>query len=205
MDVNRIICGDALSVLKTLPSDSVDLILTDPPYGLNIDYGKYIDTKENLVALINSFIPEARRVAKRVIVFPGVHNIWVYPPADWTCCWFYGTTGSWGKYGYNAWQPLLAYGPNNRRYGMDTIKYSKLERRYPGHPCSKPLGLIQEVVKRFSEPSDLVLDPFLGSGTTAVAAKQLGRNYLGIEMNPEYVKIAEKRLAEVQEPLLSTY
>ncbi|MDD5139640.1 MAG: site-specific DNA-methyltransferase [Verrucomicrobiales bacterium] len=63
-----------------------------------------------------------------------------------------------------------------------------------GHPTQKPLKLIERIVLTSSDPGDLVLDPFLGSGTTAMVAKQHGRRWLGIEMEPAYVKIARQRL-----------
>lgn len=65
-----------------------------------------------------------------------------------------------------------------------------------GHPSQKPVELISKLVAAGSDPGDLVLDPFLGSGTTAVAAQALKRRWLGIEINPDYVEMANKRLAE---------
>ena len=64
------------------------------------------------------------------------------------------------------------------------------------HPTQKPLKLVQKFIEVSSNKGDIVLDPFLGSGTTAVAAKMLGRNYIGIEKNPEYIKMAEDRLRQ---------
>ena len=64
------------------------------------------------------------------------------------------------------------------------------------HPTQKPTELIIWAIEKYSNPNDLILDPFLGSGTTAVAAKQVGRRYIGIEISPEYCKIAEQRLAQ---------
>ena len=65
-----------------------------------------------------------------------------------------------------------------------------------GHPTQKPLKLIKRMMLASSNKGDTVLDPFLGSGTTAVACKELGRNFIGIEISPEYCKIAEQRLAQ---------
>jgi DNA modification methylase len=62
------------------------------------------------------------------------------------------------------------------------------------HPTQKPLSISMEIIRRHCRPGGIVLDPFLGSGTTAVAAKKLGRHFIGIEINPEYVKIANERL-----------
>lgn len=200
--MTRLIQGDCLEKLKELEENSIDAIVTDPPYGLNIAYRGYVDTQENLASLIPIFIDEARRVAKNIVIFPGINNIWLYPKADWVACWFYGTTGSWGKYGYNSWQPILLYGKNKRRYGMDTIKYSKIEKRFPGHPCSKPVGLMEMVVERFTEPGETVLDPFMGSGTTGIACKILKRDFIGIERDEEYMKIAESRINATPTPIL---
>ncbi len=65
-----------------------------------------------------------------------------------------------------------------------------------GHPCQKPYGLIEKLILCSTEAGELVLDPFLGSGTTAVVAQALGRGWLGIERNPHYVKMATQRLKE---------
>ena len=70
------------------------------------------------------------------------------------------------------------------------------------HPTQKPLGLIQKFIEVSSRKGDTVLDPFIGSGTTAVAAKTLGRNYLGIELNEDYIKIAEERINQTPQPML---
>ena len=94
---------------------------------------------------------------------------------------------------------LLSQGRTRAKDGsvFHTTGFNNTCREYAGHPTQKPLELLRRFIANSSGESDLVLDPFLGSGTTAVAAKQLGRDYIGIEMSAEYVKIAESRLAEV--------
>ena len=74
------------------------------------------------------------------------------------------------------------------------IRARKVIPQFGDHPTPKSVEVISEILKR--KPSNLVLDPFLGSGTTAVAAKQLKRNFIGIEISPEYCKIAEERLRQ---------
>ena len=69
------------------------------------------------------------------------------------------------------------------------------------HPTQKPLSVTEEIIKRHCRKDGIILDPFMGSGTTAVAAKKLGRNYIGIELNPDYIKIAEARIKAIQQPL----
>ncbi|GAI66047.1 unnamed protein product, partial [marine sediment metagenome] len=70
------------------------------------------------------------------------------------------------------------------------------------HPTCKPIKLMSYLITLGSRPGDIVLDPFLGSGTTAIAAKMLKRHFVGYEIDPEYCKIAEARLSAVQEQLI---
>lgn len=70
------------------------------------------------------------------------------------------------------------------------------------HPTQKPINLMKYLIKKCSDEGNIILDPFMGSGTTAVACKQLNRNFIGFEISPEYCKIAEKRL---QQETLFTY
>ncbi|NBH73603.1 site-specific DNA-methyltransferase [Clostridiaceae bacterium] len=74
------------------------------------------------------------------------------------------------------------------------------KKDYP-HPTIKPLNIIKNLIENSSRPGDLVLDPFLGSGTTAAACLELGRAYLGYEINPEYFGIAEKRILDTRATL----
>lgn len=71
----------------------------------------------------------------------------------------------------------------------------------PDHPCPKPEPLMSELVSLFTDPGETILDPFMGSGTTLVAAKRLGRKAIGIELNEQYCEIAAKRLAQGALPL----
>jgi site-specific DNA-methyltransferase (adenine-specific) len=76
----------------------------------------------------------------------------------------------------------------------DVIECPVLSLKYVGHPAIYPEYIVQELLNLVSEPDDLVADPFLGSGTTAVVAKQMGRRFIGIEINPNYCKIATDRV-----------
>lgn len=71
------------------------------------------------------------------------------------------------------------------------------ERRAGSHPTQKPVELLERIVRLWTEPGDLILDCFLGTGTTAVAAERLGRKWVGIEREPQYAEIARARIAEV--------
>lgn len=111
----KLILGDCLDVMKTLPDKSVDAVFADPPYGVGIDYGFFDDTPEKVFELITATVPEMRRVAKAVFITCGQTNIWKYPPADWVMGWFYGTTNAQNKSGFTGWQPILFYGNDNYR------------------------------------------------------------------------------------------
>jgi modification methylase len=81
-----------------------------------------------------------------------------------------------------------------RIYSRDVFNYPISQQNTGDHPCPFPLPLVKELIS--NTMYGLILDPFAGSGTTLVAAKQLGRKYIGIEINPDYVEICNKRLAQ---------
>jgi site-specific DNA-methyltransferase (adenine-specific) len=210
----ELIHGDCLEEMKKIPDKSVDLVLTDPPYGLNFSYNSYLDTRKNLYALIEKFIPQAMRISNRAVyILCGPTQIGLYPQADWVGAITWNTTGSFGKYGYNQWTPVLCYGKDLSGFGnvngvtkSDTIKISggggvgfmrdKCEQE---HTCPKPITMMKYVVNRYCKKDETVLDPFMGSGTTGVACKELGRNFIGIEIDEKYFEIAKKRIENTQE------
>ena len=73
------------------------------------------------------------------------------------------------------------------------------------HPCQLPIPLLERIVLMSTDPGDVVLDPFLGTGTTAIAAKTLGRHFVGVELDPEYVKVADDKLEQVEETTYRGY
>ncbi len=73
------------------------------------------------------------------------------------------------------------------------------KRRIPGHPCQLPVHLIERLMLMSTDPGDLVFDPFCGGGSAAIAAKQMGRHYIGTDIDPEYVSIANRRYSEAVE------
>ena len=74
---------------------------------------------------------------------------------------------------------------------------NKKEKKLYGHPTVKPLEIVRNLVLNSSNKGELVLDPFMGSGTTGVACKELGRNFIGIELDKEYYEIAKKRIGGI--------
>lgn len=203
--LNKIICGDCVELMKELPDKSVDLVLTDPPYGLEYQYDCYKDTEENLKNLINKIMPEILRVSKRALISCGHTNIQKYPKYNWLLCWYYGTTNALNSWGFTSWQPILAYGKdayleNGLGARMDVIKDSHAPESWlkgKEHSCNKPLPFWEKLLMRGSvKETDIILDPFMGSGTTAVACKNLKRNFIGFEISEKYCEIARQRLRQ---------
>lgn len=196
--LNKVVQGDCLELMKELPDKRIDLILTDPPYGVNLNYDIYDDTESNWYSLIARVLPEMIRCGKMVVMCScQIKRLkWFYDnfPPDWLICWYKGSTGCAGFIGFNDWEPLLVYGKNNTK----THDYFKV-RPEPfdnGHPCPKPVEWARWIIERSTKEGDIICDPFVGSGTVAVASKQLNRQYIGFDISPKYVDIANKRLAQ---------
>lgn len=195
--------ADCRIVLDSFVPKQFDLCLTDYPYGVNIEYDGYEDSQQNLKQLIDRTMPRILEVSKRAMITTGVQNIFLFEPSDWIISWVYGTTNTYGNIGFNSWQPILFYGKDpylasGKGARMDIIQDSKTPEKN-GHPCPKPLTAWKKVLLRGSvSTDDIILDPFMGSGTTLVAAKQLGRKAVGIEQSRTYCDIAIQRLAQME-------
>lgn len=200
--VNKIICADCLEILKDFPNACVDLVLTDPPYGVGVNYDNYLDNRKNLVKLVGPFMQESLRISRRVILTCGNDTLWYYPAADWLMAWVNLAGTHYTKWGFNCWQPILCYGKDPYlESGMgargDIISTNETSKNF-GHPCSKPIDFWRKLLLRNSVfRNDIVLDPFCGSGTTCVAAKMLGRRFIGIDISEKYCEIARQRLRGV--------
>ena len=194
--------GDCLELMKDIPDGSIDLILTDPPYGVGLKYNSYEDSEDNWLKIMEKFIPEAKRVAKMVIMPSCKINKlkWIYQnyPPDWLICWYKGSPGHASYIGFNDWEPHLVYGRTKNRLYMHDYFQSKPspKRGTLNHPCPKPIEWANWLIERATEEGMIILDPFMGSGTTGVAAKNLNRNFIGIELDSEYFNIAKERIGD---------
>lgn len=225
----EIIQGDCLEKMKDIPDGSVDLVLTDPPYGVDVSSvkkggtggkraknrnksGCYDDSPQNLKELVDNFLPIARRKAKCVAVCAGIKTLMLYPQPDWIIAWVYENKNLFCPYGFNNWTPILCYGKDpfqQKRRGnaplavKTDIIFDNTPPKKNGHPTPKPISFMEKMVLRFStDENDTILDPFMGSGTTGVACKNLNRNFIGIELDKDYCKIAEERLRITGERML---
>ena len=179
--------GDCLEVLPTL--GRVDAVVTDPPYGVGLAYASHND--ENLV----DWLPVARGMADCVAFTPGVANLTSFPKPEWTLAWWKPNSMGRVCVGFNTWEPILVYGKATGKKTHDSFVVSVTPQTDTGsHPCPKPVGWAVQVIDRVG--GALICDPFMGSGTTGVAALQLGRKFIGIELDPGYFDIACRRISE---------
>ncbi len=214
MELNKIINADCLDILRQMPNKSVDLVLTDPPYGIGNKFTSEYGLQERK-SKRGSFdwddkIPEKEifdeimRVSKNQIIFGGNYfTEYLKPTKAWLV---------WDKIGqYDLKNPFsdceLAWTSFNctvKKYTHVNMGFiaGKAEKGKRIHPTQKPLLLFQEILRDFAKPNDIILDPFSGSGTTAVAAYKLGLNFICIEKDPEYWAKSCQRLEEKQRQLL---
>jgi DNA modification methylase len=208
--------GDCREILPQLPK--VDAVITDPPYGVGLSakrakqrgggvsvrVGSYSfdDNPEYIAEVVVPVIAACISRARRVALTPGTRNAWTYPKPDDMGC-FYSAAGTgMGKWGFTCSQPILFYGSDPYLENSLGSRANSCGQTYPNdandveHPCAKPIAMMLWLVNRASYWSDTILDPFMGSGTTLVAAKNLGRKAIGIEIEERYCEIAAKRLSQ---------
>jgi len=201
--------GDCRDVL---PSVAADCFVTDPPYGVSLkgrttkdsfrpgSYASYEDSAENVLAIAVPVINTLLERGLRGCVTPGVYAVQLYPlAADIGAIWLPAGAAR-TRWGFSSVMPVLYYGKDpfladgkgGRINGMGF--YGRSEE--VAHPCPKPLRVMHWLVGRVSREGETVLDPFAGSGTTLVAAKDGGRKAIGIEIEERYCEVAAKRLSQ---------
>ena len=211
MLTNQILCGEAANILSTFPEHSIDLVVTDPPYLCN-----YRDRSGRKI--INDDNPQA--------VFEVYKSLYrVLKPHSY-CVSFYGWTAiagfanAWQEAGFRiighiVWPKAYSSRTGYMRYAHESAFV--LAKGYPlkpdnpipdvqpwaytgnkAHPTQKAVSIITPLIESFSKPGDVVLDPFSGSGTTAIAAALTHRHYIGIEIEHSYCEIAQERLRQIE-------
>jgi len=208
LELNKIYCGSCLEIMKDFPDKYFDLCLTDPPWNVGKDFGGYKDNlkPKEYLAFIENLINEFKRISdNKIVLILGskmLREWWNYiPDAKLIIARMGASSNNKIKNLSLQFHPILTTVKSNK-WGPDIwldIRwpgegYFFNEKRY-GHPTITPLKLTKRLIRIFSNENDIVLDPFVGSGTTAVACKLLDRKFIGIEINPDYVDIANKRLA----------
>ncbi len=193
--LNKIIQGDCLEVMKNIPDKSVDMVLTSVPF-------KEEDVEGNYWEEYDKWFSEMNRVCSKVILIIQSATklndvITKYPPKR-TMIWGKGVSCySWRYNPVFVYQMSDDYKVNKYIWNDAFVFQSVLSKE--AHKYEDPINLYKTIIGMFKN-CDLILDPFAGSGTTAVAAQSLKRNFIGIEISKEYCKIVRQRLR--QHPLL---
>ena len=168
-----------------------DAIVTDPPYGLDFR-GAAWDGE------IPDWLTLARSVASVVAFTTAPTTMWDYPRPDWVACWARPASNSRAASGgFNHWTPVLVYGA--AKFPTDLISLHAIANAteaWVTHPSPKPIRLMTWMVAHTTKPGQTVLDPFAGSGTSLLAAKQTGRKAIGIEIEERYCEIAATRCSQ---------
>lgn len=221
--MNKIICGDCLGVMKEMPDECVDLVLTDPPYGIS-GQGKVNYTSQGLTKVDYGFsdfklidllclLPKIKNKGSIVLFYDSkeVTSVWNLLKANGfkpkqLIYWFKGYRGINPRHGFNSVVEVAIWAVKSTGWtwngggNIPNLYIEKLRKlAYPPnnlHPTQKSLEVITWLIGLLSNENDTVFDPYLGSGTTTKACKEMRRNFIGIEINPEYCKIAEERLAQ---------
>lgn len=219
--LNKITCGDCYELIKELPDKSVDCVYTDIPYlycnggSGNSELGARTARKRDELKDISngidySILDEFKRVLKNVNLFIWCSKMQLLDIMKWGGVYSQDLL-VWCKSNptpqcNNNWLPDLEYCIHIREKGVPLNDGYELKSKYyvsPAnksdkdnfqHPTIKPLTLVKRHILHATQPNDIILDAFIGSGTTAIAAAETGRQFIGFEINPKWAKIANDRL-----------
>lgn len=216
---NKIINADCLDILKQMPDKCVDLVLTDPPYGMSYQSGwrkkKYNKIENDLSLLwLPEFIKELSRVSKddcHWYIFCSWHFIDVFKQ-EISKHKNIKNILVWNKNNFGSGDLKCDYAPKyefiifcndkkelNGKRIANVLNYSKTQNEL--HPTQKPVDLFSLLVDKSTQENDLVLDCFSGSGTTAIACHKLNRRFICIEKDKDYWESSIKRLEQEQKQL----
>ena len=219
MELNKIYNEDCLEGMKRIPDGSVDMIVTDPPYLINYKTGHRKDKmhrfndvilNDDNEQLITDYVKECYRILKEdsaMYLFCSSHKVDFFK-RELEKKFIIKNMIIWVKNNHTAGDLESAFG---RKYEI-VFLVNKGQRKFNGerltdiwefprvsgdgqlHQNQKPIELIKRCIEKHSDVGDVVFDGFMGSGTTAAAALDTNRNYIGFELDEYYFNVAEKRL-----------
>jgi site-specific DNA-methyltransferase (adenine-specific) len=198
-----VITGDCLAHLGAMPPDCVDAVVTDPPWNLGKRYGAHDDAMppDSYVEWLGDVLAECRRVSRGpVVLLPGACNALYHAVLLERAHLCPVASLIWRK---SAAEPVLWTGaplPPELPATIWAREPSPNDPALARHPCPKPLALFERLVQAAVARGGTVLDPFAGTGTTLVAAVRHQRGAIGIELEPRFCEVAERRIR----PLVAT-
>ena len=247
---NKILQGDAIQILKKIPNESIDLVITDPPYKISqkekkivrnlahykwkrksdieLDFGgwdRQWKTDKEYFLWVEAWFKEIVRILKKgswlYIFFDkqkiGIFDLWLAPKYNLKSRTIFtwvktNPVPSFRKVNWNSGTEFIWVGSKGNGKIKNFLRQKEMSNYflYPNasawkktnHPTEKPEKLIEKIILTNSNQKEIILDPFMGSGVTGVVAKKLGRDFIGIELNSEYVKMSKKWINSTPEPLL---
>ena len=222
-DLNRVYHCDALTLLRALPDESVDLIVTDPPYGVGtqvsarrlpaLRFGEIIGAD----SINDTWLVDAYRVLRdgaAAYIFAKWVNMGDWKTAIESAGFAVKNCIIWDKMQHGTGDLQGAYGP---QYEMilfavkgrhvlrgirqtDIIRYPKVQPNHLTHPYQKPVGLLQKLIRASTDRGDVVIDCFSGSGVTGEAARLEHRDFILSDLDTNYATIARRRLEQPYTP-----
>ena len=203
---HRLLCGDstnAADVALLMQGEKASFAIADPPYNVGYSYATYDDNKsdEEYNAFCNAYTDNALTYAPAMAITPGKSNEEYYKNRKDFCeylVWYKGfglSRGSWYK--AMVTEPILLHGkkPKNKFYSTDHIEQGTDREKGLGdkHTCPKPVELWRQIIEPMTEPGDIVLEMFGGSGTTAIVCEKIGRKARLVELDAKYCDVIVKR------------
>ncbi len=202
--INKIIHGDCLEIMKHIPDHKV-ITITDPPYGKKADKGtngfgsaknrRYVNEWDSVIPS-KEYFDEILRVSRHVIIFGGNYFAHLLSSSK---CWLV-----WDKKGDIAFQNPFAdcellytsFTKPIKKYVFKQQGFITDSKDVRYHPTQKPSELLERLILDWTQENDIILDPFIGSGTTAIACINTKRRFVGIEKDQHYWEIANQRVQE---------
>ena len=186
--------GDCLEILPTLEAGSVDAVITDPPYPDY--YDELYQYKPELLDVLNIFNCKQLIFWTARFEFPLSYSaIHIWDKVNGIGTQYERIFERLGTTAYRCYRHISPSSSVRAIIGGD---------KYNIHPSQKPIHLITELVESLTQPGDTILDPFMGSGTTGVACVEIGRNFIGIEIDADYFAIAQRRISDAQSRMNGT-
>ena len=197
--------GDCLEIMKDIPDKSVDVVITDPPYGIlggskTIGGSKLYKANEyncewDNERLSEDILKEIFRISKNQIIFGYNYISDMLPITNSLVVWDKKEKNNWfdnfsdGEIIWTSYKkPLRIF----RFLWMGALRKGKRIKRV--HPTQKPVELMEWLIKNYTNENDIILDPFMGSGSTGIACVNTNRSFIGIELDENYFNIAKERI-----------
>jgi site-specific DNA-methyltransferase (adenine-specific) len=185
--------------VELLPAMTADVAITDPPYNVGLNYSngdRRADYKEWCAAWFGML----RAMTKAVALTPGTVNVGMWYQIEqpkWIIAWHKSNCMGNSPFGVCSWEPVLFWGKARHNSGCDVVSAPiSPDRAADGHPCPKPVMWGKKLTALLAEESETVIDPFCGGGTMLMAAKQLNRRAIGIEIEEKYCEMTARRLSQ---------